>query len=666
MILYNNENKNIEISDIETLAGLSLFGFYNPDTDKKVYFEISKYKNQLFELVSFFNTIYIDYIVGFNYNEFDMQVIMHVLNNYNKWIDYTNQEIIDEIYNSAQKTIELKNRGIVLYKESNFPIPIIDVFTINGLNNEARYTSLKKLAFQIDGEVEEMPYLHTKKEFTEEEIEEIKDYMFNDINETYKALLITIGKTNISSYKNKNQIEFSKETETEFNIPCLNYSELKIADELMKKFYTQEKNITYKDLPKKGTFRRKIKLKDCIPSFVKFETPILQNLLKNIKRIELSGKDKFNHKFKFYNTTYEMGLGGIHSINENEIWQSDDSYNIDDDDVSSFYPAILVNNEYYPKHLGKELLNVYKKLYEERIKLKPLSKTDKKIAVKVDAYKLILNSTFGKFGSIDSWMFDKQCLYSVTLTGQLCLLMLIEKYELNNIRVISANSDGVTTFYKRELLDKKQKIIKDWENKTNFIIETVNFKKFVYSTVNDYIAIKSDNSVKTKGDFEVADLLYKNKSKNIVTLALQQYFINKILPEQYINNYNNIFDFCIRQKANRNFNYELIDTNTGNKTVLKKLVRYFISKEGYKLMKVKTEECDTNAAPISNVHAPDSNNFQPLVTYCNKMPENKELLLKEVDYWWYIDEAYKVIDKIEHRKFKTRRPQLTQQLGLQF
>jgi hypothetical protein len=64
-------------------------------------------------------------------------------------------------------------------------------------------------------------------------------------------------------------------------------------------------------------------------------------------------------------------------------------------DVSSMYPAGIINNSYYPAHLGVELLRTYKQLYLKRLELKPLSKTDKKAKGIADALKLTLNSFFG-------------------------------------------------------------------------------------------------------------------------------------------------------------------------------------------------------------------------------------------------------------------------------
>ena len=122
---------------------------------------------------------------------------------------------------------------------------------------------------------------------------------------------------------------------------------------------------------------------------------------------------------------------------------------------SSYYPAIIINNGRYPAHLGKEFLSGYRKMFEKRLELKPQAKKDKRIAGIVGALKLAVNSVYGKSSDIQSWIYDRQLTMFTTITGELSLLMLIEKYELAGIHVISANTDGVTIKIKKTDLDKK-------------------------------------------------------------------------------------------------------------------------------------------------------------------------------------------------------------------
>ena len=333
----------------------------------------------------------------------------------------------------------------------------------------------------------------------------------------------------------------------------------------MKKSYAQAINKPLKDLPKKGTFRKEIKLKHCIPEYIKFNTPILQNLLEELKKKKIKQTDGVEKHLVLYKRLYVLGKGGLHADQKNEIWEANNDFIIEDDDVSSYYPKIIVNNGYYPHHLGKELLKTYTEIYNKRITLKPLAKKDKKIKGIVDALKLVCNAIFGKMGSMESWLFDMQSLLSVTITGELTLLMLLESFEMNGIPVISANTDGITSRFHKDKKDLKDKLVNEWQQLTNFEIETVRFKKMYYSTVNDYLAIKEGidkavekkDFVKCKGDFIFDFELYKNKSSKIVPLALSEYFVNGKDPIEFIKNHKNIYDFCIMTKATGQLHLEM-------------------------------------------------------------------------------------------------------------
>ena len=76
------------------------------------------------------------------------------------------------------------------------------------------------------------------------------------------------------------KIQLRKDIEEEFGIQCLNYSDSKIGDEIIKKYYCQEKGIDIRELPRKGYFRKSIDMKNCIAHYVKFETKQLQESVK--------------------------------------------------------------------------------------------------------------------------------------------------------------------------------------------------------------------------------------------------------------------------------------------------------------------------------------------------------------------------------------------------
>lgn len=641
---------NVIVTDIETMAEYFLCLCYDPQTNKYRKFEVSRWKNTIDRMARYFEEKNDHYFVTYNGLRFDSQVIEHILRNYDKWHELSGLEICARISQVAQDTIHDANYEVFpKYRESDLSFKIIDLFALMHYNNKNRMVSLKRLEFEMDLEnIEEMPIHHTKTNMTKEEIELTIDYCYNDVDATYEFYKITIGKTDHPLYKGNNQIELRQDIEAEFGIPCLNYSDSKIGDEMIKKYYCSEKGIDYRELPKKGYFRKSINVKNCIAKYVTFETDQLKDFLKKITKMQLGLQDDFKEHIDFYGNVYSFMKGGLHTENKPHVFEADEECEIIDWDVSSYYPAIIINNGQFPAHLGKEFLRGYKQMFDKRLELKPLAKSDKKIKGIVGALKLAVNSVYGKSSDMLNWIYDRQLTMFTTITGELSLMMLIEKYETNGIHVISANTDGVTIKIKKDLIPLMHDINKAWSELTQYELERTDYSKIIFSTVNDYLAIMTNGEIKKKGDFLTDFELHKNKSARVVPIALEQYFVHGVPVDVTIRNHQNLYDFCLRQKATRSFHYEGTDRITGEVTVYDKLIRYYISNHGKKILKVKNPECQTRAAAVSQVEAGEW-----VCQVCNYLPRGSKV--DNVNYNYYIEKANRIITKIktEGKRIKT-------------
>ena len=107
-----------------------------------------------------------------------------------------------------------------------------------------------------------------------------------------------------------------------------------------------------------------------------------------------------------------------------------------------------------------------------------------------------------------------------------------------------------------------------------------------------------------------------------------------------ITNHKNIYDFAMRQKASKDFHYEGLNRSTGEKNVYNKLIRYYVSKTGEKLLKMKNPECITNAADISQVEAGEW-----VMTVCNNLTPDHPL--DNINYTYYIEKAERILHKIQ-------------------
>ena len=630
------------IYDIETMQELFLIHVYDPQQDKGYDFLISQWHNNFDGFIKLLHDNPGHYWVGYNNLRFDAQVVEWVLRNYEDWHEASGLAICAKIAQKAADVIHDANFEVFPeFREDQLSFKQIDLFKVNHYDNKNRMVSLKRLEFEMDLEnIEEMPIHHTKTNMTKDEIALTMDYCRNDVHATYEFYKITTGDTDHPLYKGNNQIELRQDIEEEFGIPCLNYSDSKIGDEMIKKYYCEQKGIKLADLPKKGFFRKEIRVKNCIADYVEFKTPQLKLFLKKMKGTVLGLQDDFKEHITFYDNVYSFMKGGLHTENKPEIFEADENYEIIDWDVSSYYPAIIINNKRYPSHLGKEFLLGYKQMFERRLELKPQAKKDKRIKGIVGALKLAVNSVYGKSSDMQNWIYDRQLTMFTTITGELSLFMLIESYELAGIHVISANTDGVTIRIKKTDLDTMHSINAWWSELTQYELERTDYNRIIFSTVNDYLAVKTDGEVKKKGDFLTDFELHKNKSGRVVPIALEQYFISNVPVADTIRNHRNIYDFAMRQRATKDFHFE--GRSEAGTMVYNKLIRYYVSNKGEKLLKVKNEDTDSRAAAISQVEAGDW-----LMTVCNHLSPKHPL--DNINYSYYIEKAERIINKINYQ-----------------
>jgi len=155
-----------------------------------------------------------------------------------------------------------------------------------------------------------------------------------------------------------------------------------------------------------------------------------------------------------------------------------------------------------------------------------------------------VNGSFGKLGSVYSILYAPHLLIQTTITGQLSLLMLIERLEKYGINIVSANTDGIVVYCDRKLLKHFEAIVKSWETHSNFETEETRYKALYSRDVNSYIAIKEDGKVKIKGTFSSPGLS-KNPQNEICSLALIEYLKNGTPFEETITSCKDITKFLI-------------------------------------------------------------------------------------------------------------------------
>lgn len=98
----------------------------------------------------------------------------------------------------------------------------------------------------------------------------------------------------------------------------------------------------------------------------------MRQLLVDLKSQCINPNDNsFERKFLLGDTPHTFALGGLHSINNPEIFEPDlTKESLIDWDVRSMYPSIILQHKVYPEHLGCSFLDVYGKIYDDRVAAK--------------------------------------------------------------------------------------------------------------------------------------------------------------------------------------------------------------------------------------------------------------------------------------------------------
>ena len=337
--------------------------------------------------------------------------------------------------------------------------------------------------------------------------EEVKAYCFNDVANT--RLLFEFLES---------QLELRDQMSREYGMDLRSKSDAQIAEAVIVSEIRKRAGFkaSRPDIPEGTGFRYKD------PGFLEFQTPQLKQMHEAVLGLEfettIGGKISFPQKLKkmklkIGQSSYQMGIGGIHSNEQCRTCVSDCEAVYVDKDVASYYPSIILNQQLYPKHLGPVFLDIYKDFVDRRLKAKR-----EKDKVTDASLKITINGSYGKLGSMWSALYSPDLLVQVTLTGQLSLLMLIESLELAGFSVVSGNTDGFVTRVPRARMEEYQSICQDWERKTRFVLEDTEYDALYSRDVNNYVALMKGKA-KVKGCYRPV-AIDKNPSGDIIGKAV--------------------------------------------------------------------------------------------------------------------------------------------------
>ena len=619
------------VMDYETLSNCFVAVFIDYKSNWREVFVVHSLRNDFQKFLEFLhrNIKKNEWHISFNGLGFDAQVTQHILENQEYLLSLPAQSIAQWIYSKAQDTIQRKNDGEFLeFREKEISIKQIDVFKLNHWDNRAKSSSLKWIQFSMDWHnLQDMPISHTTMILRQDQIDDIISYCINDVASTKQIMQLSTD-----------QIKLRKTLTEEYNINLYSASEPRISKELFLHFLSKATGYSKWDLKTSRTKRVDIKVKDLILPYIKFDTPDFDSIRQKFESLVINPeetKNAFHYSLKHKKVTTDFGLGGLHGARRSGIYEEDENMIIMSSDVVSFYPNLAIVNKWAPAHIPKQAFcEQYEWFFKER---KKIPKSDPRNYV----YKIILNSTYGLSNDKNAFLYDPQLTMSITINGQLSLLML---YEMLSTKIpdsvpIMQNTDGLEMIIPKAKKDLYLDICNTWEQVTGLQLEHDTYKKIILADVNNYIGVFSNGKTKCKGRFEFENLmLHKNKSFLIIRKAIYNYFINNTPVEETIKSSRNIFDFCGAVKAKRGWHFTetCFVNNERTDTVLQKTIRYYVSQPGCKILKnhVDGREIQVEAG-------------RWLQTVYNKH-EEKSWEDYNIDYRFYIQKANKELENILH------------------
>lgn len=610
--------------DVETYRNFFYLGIKRLEDGRRIGFEFSERRDfdcaRVRKIIRQYRTI------GFNSATYDIPIITLALTG------ASNSELKD----ASDRIIKGGMKWWEVERELGISIPKLDHIDLFEPNPSVR-ASLKTLNGRLNGKrLQDLPYDEATI-LTHEQMDIVADYCLTSDLDATENLFNAL----------REPIEFREALGAEYKLDFRSKSDAQMGEAIVK---SRVEALTGKR-PQRAETKPGTVFRYEVPGFFQFRTKQLQDLVETIRNtqfvIDKDGKVAFpkaleGTKIKIGSSVYTFGIGGLHSTESCRAVHSDDDYVLVDADVASQYPSIIMLLGLFPKALGKDFLSIYGGIIKERLAAKLAG--DK---VRDKGGKIALNGVYGKLGSVYSVLYAPHLMIAVTLTGQLSLLMLIERAEEAGISVVSGNTDGVVFKLPRAMYEgiakdrllggRLKEITDEWEAATSFKLEFAEYRSIYNRDVNTYIAIKADGKAKRKGvianhwhpkspDYDARAQLMKNPQMTICGDAVLQFLLDGTPIEKTIRENGDIRGFVTVVNA------------TGGATwrdgYLGKVVRYYWSTDGDPIIKVKAHPSTGNRPKV-----PKTDGCRPCMTLPDQMPA-------DIDFDRYIAEAREILTDI--------------------
>jgi len=554
--------------DIETYPNVTTYRFIHIASDQRWKFEISDRINQIAELIEFVKALQNvnARMVGYNNVSFDWPVMQRIVEN--PWWG------VNEIYQQSQKhfngTQDEKHK-LKIWPNDRL-VEQLDLYLIHHFDNANRRTRLKDIEFAMRMKnIEDLPY-PVGTVLTDPQKDVLHDYNEHDVIATILFYARTIA-----------QIEFRETLSAKYDRDFMNHNDTKIGKDFIIMNLEKAGIPCYDKVPGQSrqprqTLRPTIDLGQVIFPYIKFEQPEFQRIHRYLASQTIEGtKGVFKDLIaQVDGLNYIIGTGGLHASVQSQIFHTNDTHQIVDVDVASFYPNLAIKNKLFPAHLSEAFCDIFLDVYN-------LRKSFPKGTPENAMLKLALNGVYGDSNAKFSPYYDPFFTMLITNNGQLLLCMLAEQLiKIPGLKMIQANTDGLTFHCPHEYMDHQRDICKWWEGFTLLELEEATYSRMFIKNVNAYIAEYETGKLKTIKSYKSTDLgWHQDFSSLVVPKAAEAALVRGESIRDFINNHTDPFDFMIRKKTRNSDDLVMrwpgVD---GVEDIMPGVFRYFVSNEG--------------------------------------------------------------------------------------
>lgn len=393
-------NKTVYVYDIEIFPNVFHCVVKNTETGERLFFEISERKNNLQELVDLFWTVRNQSQIGiwernyttnlqfktdkifcgYNNIHYDNPIINYIIDFHKVMLKMSYSEICASLFKLSNLIIQSTDTNFSSWTKWKYKIYFETLDLLTMLYSQKLRVGLKEMQVtmqfrnvqEYEGDFQD--YLPVS------EIPKMIEYNINDVDSTEELL-----------NRCKKDIDLRIAIEDEYGVKVLNKDGVNIGMKIITQKYLEKTGQTWNQIKDLRSPCDLIPLNEVILPFIEFESPILKSVLADMKKQTVSpGRKGYEKHFIFDELEYTVGVGGIHSVNKPEEIIPNENQILSDVDVASLYPSMIIEYKFYPQHLGKEFLEVYSQIKDERIEAKHNGNK-----IKNETLKLALNGLSG-------------------------------------------------------------------------------------------------------------------------------------------------------------------------------------------------------------------------------------------------------------------------------